>query len=216
MRQKRGIINQIKGLSIFDGAMVSTAELQERKAAVLEFNAGERLHGGGVEYRGLGVLLLGTADVMRRSFQGAMFMSRLKKGDLFGAATILAEEGDFAPEIICKSRCRVLFIPEQSWLDWLHGDEALMRNYLRYLNGRLRFLNMRLNALSQNTIENRVLTFLASASVNGAYAVGSFTELAMMLCIGRASLYRALDTLEGQGKLRREGGTIEIIKEKVI
>lgn len=165
--------------------------------------------GQGLEpFRGICIVLRGAAQVLRKNETGTMLMSKLTVGDVFGAATIQNDENFFAPHIVCKTKLSVLAIPEQLWLDWLHEDFALMNSYLHYVNARLQFLNRRLDALSQDSVENRVLSFVRSSAIQGKYKVDSYTELAMMLCVGRVSLYRAFDALEDKGKMTRENKTI--------
>lgn len=202
MIQNARINNQIKQLPLFAGC--DETEMQHHLARVtIEEGLQDDFH-----FKGLCVLLKGTARVMRKKSQGTMYMSSLKKGDIFGAATILNEDSFFAPKVQLSAGARILLIPEQEWLSWLHSDYTLMKNYLGYLNARLHFLNIRLDALSQSSIENRVMTFVRASAKNGAFEVESYTELALMLCVGRASLYRALDALEQEGLLVRQNKTI--------
>lgn len=197
---------EIASIELFKGCKIVRKESEG--VEILELERGEFLRSKHFQRNGIGIMLSGTARIMRKTRQGAMLMSKLKSGDAFGAATILSEDSTFAPEIICMSRCKVLLIAEREWLEWLHDDAVLMNNYLRYLNGRLRFLNLRLNALSQNSVEDRIMTYLENAATDGIYMLDSYTELAMMMCVGRASLYRVLDSLEAAGKLKREGKAI--------
>ena len=46
-----------------------------------------------------------------------------------------------------------------------------------------------------------------------AEIAGGYSRLANALNIGRASLYRALDSLEAEGRIRREGRRIFLIED---
>ena len=41
----------------------------------------------------------------------------------------------------------------------------------------------------------------------------SLSEFAGLLCVGRASLYRTLDAMEAEGRIRRQGRTIYLAEE---
>ena len=88
-----------------------------------------------------------------------------------------------------------------------------MKNYLSYLNGRIRFLNKRLDAFSKNTVALRIMTFLTEESVGNVYTVKSYTKLSEALCVSRATLYRALDVLENEHKIKRNGKEIQLTED---
>ena len=161
----------------------------------------------------IGIILRGRADVNRESSDGAMHMSTLKRNDLFGAASICGGGGSYVTDIRCRERTRVLIIPEEEMLELLSGNRTVLRNYLSYLNGRIRFLNQRLDAFSKNSVAARVMTFFAAEATGRTYTVKSFTKLSESLCISRATLYRALDTLEEEHKIRRNGKEIELMED---
>ncbi len=171
------------------------------------------LHRCSVEHM-LGILLQGTAIVERTAKDSRMLMSRLHPGDLFGAASLFTPETDYVVDIRCLSDCRALLVPEELLFDWLHRNKTILKNYLSYLNKRIRFLNQRLDALTNPSAPMRLLSYLVDEAANGTVVVRSYTELSEILCISRPSLYRALDTLCGEGKLLREGKRIIILEEK--
>lgn len=187
--------------------------LIKAKVSVEEYEAGEYLFRKSDTKDRIGILLRGRADVNRESSDGAMHMSTLKRNDLFGAASICGGGGSFVTNIRCRERTRVLIIPEAEMLELLSENRAVMRNYLCYLNGRIRFLNQRLDAFSKNSVAARVMTFFAAEATGRKYTVQSFTKLSESLCVSRATLYRALDTLEEEHKIRRNGKEIELMED---
>ena len=93
-------------------------------------------------------------------------MSTLKRNDLFGAASICGKDSGFVIDIRCNERSRALIIPEEEMLDLLSENRTVLKNYLSYLNGRIRFLNKRLDAFSKNTVALRIMTFLTEETVD--------------------------------------------------
>lgn len=161
----------------------------------------------------LGIVLRGSADVIRASSNGRMHMSTLKRNDLFGAASLFGDEESYVTDIRCNEPVRVLLINEAEMLRLLSENANVLRNYLRYLNTRIRFLNRRLDAFSKNTVAARLYTYMTDEAVNGVYTVKNLTKLSDTLCVSRATLYRAIDALESSGQIRRNGKQIIITEE---
>ncbi len=160
----------------------------------------------------LGILLRGTADVIRESCDGRMHMSTLKKNDLFGAASLFGKDASFVTDIRCNEHARVLFIPEKEMRDLLSGNKTVLLNYLGYLNSRIRFLNKRLDAFSKNSVAAKLMSYFASEADGNTVCVKNYTKLSESLCVSRATLYRALEALEEEHKIRRNGKEIILLE----
>ncbi len=180
---------------------------------ISEYETGEYLFRKGDTSNRFCVLLRGSADVNRVSSDGLMHMSTLKKNDLFGAASLCGKNESFVTDIRCNERARALIIPEEEMLNLLSENRKVLQNYLSYLNGRIRFLNKRLDAFSKNSVSARLMTYLETESVDRIYRVKSFTKLSESLCISRATLYRALDALELEHKIQKNGKQIILLEE---
>ena len=206
---------QLGGTVLFRGVEESWIRSWLKRAAVsvVEYEPDEYLFRKKDTTDRIGILLRGSADVSRTSCDGLMHMSTLKRNDLFGAASLCGKDMSFVTDIRCNERTRVLIIPEEEMLNLLSENRSVLRNYLSYLNGRIRFLNKRLDAFSKNTVASRMLSFFSSEAVDGRYTVKSFTKLSASLCISRATLYRALETLEQENKIRRNGKEIQLMEE---
>lgn len=187
--------------------------LNRSHVCVAEYEAGAYLLRRGDKSDRLCILLRGSADVSRISEDGLMHMSTLKKNDLYGAASLFGGDMGYVTDIRCNERVRALLITEDEVLALLTENQTVLRNYLRYLNGRIRFLNKRLDAFSKNTVAAKLLTFFSAEAKDGIYTVKNYTKLSETLCLSRATLYRALETLETSGKIRREGKIITITEE---
>ena len=153
--------------------------------------------------RSLGVVLSGQLQVTK----GALAVSVLGPGDLFGAAALYSDEPEFASTVTAKGPSRCLML-EQPLVDRLLAEHSQIReNYLRYLTGRVRFLSGRLQALAQPGVEGKLARYLLA---NGGSSCPA-TELCQRLGVSRASLYRAFSALEASGLIRRAGKTITVI-----
>lgn len=155
--------------------------------------------------RSLAVVLSGQLQVTK----GALAVSVLGPGDLFGAAALYSDEPEFASTVTAKGPSRCLML-DQPLVDRLLAEHSQIReNYLRYLTGRIRFLSGRLQALAQPGVEGKLARYLLAAGT------GELTCSAIQLCqrlgISRASLYRAFADLEDSGLITRRGKTITVL-----
>ena len=168
-----------------------------------EFLPGQTVYSPQSFQRRLGVVLSGQLQVTK----GALAVSVLGPGDLFGAAALYSDEPEFAATIAarCFSRCLML---DQPLVDRLLAEHSQIReNYLRYLTGRVRFLSGRLQTLAQPGVEGKLARYLLA---NGGSSCPA-TELCQRLGVSRASLYRAFAALEDSGLITRKGKTITVV-----
>ena len=93
----------------------------------------------------------------------------------------------------------------------MDASPRIRDNYIRYLSGRIRFLSGKIQALAADSVEGRLKQhLLCSVSPDCPRLDIPATELARRLGVSRASLYRAFDSLEAQGLIRREGRTLTV------
>ena len=186
---------------LFRGAPPEAVELARTDPRTVRQENGK----GGVIYaphafrRCLGVVLEGRVQVNK----GALIMSVLEPGDLFGAAALFNDRADYATTLTARAPCRVLLLPQ-----------ALVgRNYVAYLSGRICFLSGKIDALTAGSAERKVAQYLLSRLEGGWVELDcSAAGLARRLGVSRASLYRALDALAGRGVLRREGRRVQVLQ----
>lgn len=170
--------------------------------------------------RKLAILLSGSALVYRTGGEGhRILMSRLTAGEAFGMASLFYEQAAYPTAIHAEKSCTVLFL-DKAWLEEVFAAEPrLAANYITILSERIHFLGKRLDTLAGDEPHIRVMKVLHSLRTEQASDTialpYSLSQLAEHLGIGRASLYRALDALEAEGTIRREGKTIHIIKEEL-
>ena len=206
---------QLRGTVLFSNVSEDWIRswLCRANVSISEYETGEFLFRQDDKSNRVCILLRGTADVNRSSSDGMMHMSTLKKNDLFGAASLCGKDESFVTDIRCNEHARALIIPEEEMLNLLSENRTVLQNYLSYLNGRIRFLNKRLDAFSKNSVSARIMTHLSAESIDRIYRVKSFTKLSESLCISRATLYRALDALELAHKIQRNGKEIKLLEE---
>ncbi len=187
----------------------------EKSALLTEVPPPERFEKGTVIYssaqfrRAVGVVQRGEVLILR----DAAVLNRLGVGAVFGAAALYGEETQYVTEIRAATACEILFFDEALLHQWMKRDFRIAENYIAFLSDRIRFLNRRIASFTAGDAEHRVLTYLQQhADKHGLVTLPhSMSELSKMLDMGRTSLYRALDSLAADGRIRRESKSIYIL-----
>ena len=185
------------------------AALAALDALCRPFAKGETLLEAGQRGAPMGVVLAGRVQVNK----GALIMSVLEPGDLFGAAALFNDRADYATTLTARAPCRVLLLPQALVEELMGRFPEVGRNYVAYLSGRICFLSGKIDALTAGSAERKVAQYLLSRLEGGWVELDcSAAGLARRLGVSRASLYRALDALAGRGVLRREGRRVQVLQ----
>ena len=124
---------------------------------------------------------------------------------------LFCKENTYVSKIVASKECTVFFIPEQVVLESIRKNQRFMENYLSLLNEKVRYLNTLVEIYSSPNITTRLAKYLFTHEKELKLPVSSsLTELSNTLSIGRASLYRSLDELEGAGAIEKTGKKIVV------
>ena len=189
-----------------------TAQLEE----TCVYRRGQVVYNSQTFRRAIGLIVSGSVVV--RNDARRVVINRLHAGDLFGVAALFDSENDaYVTEIVADEDTVVQFIPQEQMVRLIREYPAVSEQYIRFLSGRVRFLNRKLAALTVGDTERRVYHYLVShRDEQGVLRLpDTMTELARALNMGRSSLYRSLDTLISEGILQKEGKTYRIKEELV-
>lgn len=162
----------------------------------------------------LGIILTGEVRVDKLTPEGKrMKMSVLLPGECFGAAAMFQERDRYATVLTAEKTAEILFLPEELILWAMHRNFTITENYIRYLSNRIWFLNEKISSLTAGSADQRLAMFLVEHCDADGVLSTSMTDLSRQLNIGRASLYRALESLEEKGMIIRGTKTL-VVKDK--
>lgn len=205
----------LRNSAIFRGvgeeAVRSTAG--DGRAAVLTAEKRQVIYAPDAFSHSLGLLLSGRVQVSK----GELIVSVLSAGEIFGAAALFNERPDYATTLTARSDCRILFLPQTLLEGKMEEYPELAANYIRYLSGRIRFLERKIDALIVGGAEGRLARCLLAMEERGEVRLDcSLTGFASRLNVSRASLYRALDALETAGAIKKEGRSIRLLNRETL
>lgn len=162
--------------------------------------------------RRLGFVLSGECAVEKMRDTTAIPMNTLHPGDSFGILALFSEQEGFPTRVYAKKPSEVLFFSKSEIESLIAASPALALNIIRFLSGRVDFLNGKISHFCAGSAEKKLAAYLLGEyHREGDVLPFNHAAVARRLGIGRASLYRALDTLCDAGILKNENKKIYII-----
>ena len=198
--------SMLKNNRIFQSVNESRLEELVDGAQIKTFRRGNELLSPGRGGRTMGMIITGSAAVNK----GRAVISTLVSGDIFGAVTLFSDEPSPATTVTARVECSAVFFKKDAIAQLIESEPGAAVGFAAYLSARIRFLTRRIEALTAGDSASKLLSYLLEREQDGEVDIQSCAELARRLDVGRASLYRALDNLETNGDIRREGKKIFI------
>ena len=151
----------------------------------------------------LGFILSGSVRAEKKSENKRVPMRLIKAGEVFGAASLFGAGDGYVTVITAKENTEVLFMPQECVASLIEHDGKEAVNYVRFLSERVRFLNSRIDFYTASDSTEKLFEYLCKVKdENGVAPMPSNrAQLAKQLDMGRASLYRAFNSLIEQGRI---------------
>ena len=206
------IYPQITQNSIFRDAASDTVNryLNDETLAVKSFKAGEVVYSPESYKKCVGLILCGRTEVTSVAGRERAVLKTHREGNMFGVANLYSDEPP--PSVIHASDdTEILFIDGDAFCAVIENDMNAMRAYLAFLSKKIIYLNKEISTFTAPNAEKKLAFFLCENQRDGIFEPSfSMSHLAEILGLGRASLYRALDSLESEGLIKRVDKTILI------
>ena len=188
------------------------------KDDVRAFEAGELIYSPERFRKALGLVVSGSVSVTRRGDK-TVLLNRLTEGDVFGAAGLFCETagrvsgGNYVTEIRADNALTVLFVDGDVVRELVRTVPEFAEAYICFLSERIRFLNARIVDFTAQCADAKLAGFLYRSSRGGSGTIENvnMSALAKAIDVGRASLYRAIDSLVEKGLIRKTERSFEIL-----
>ncbi|MBQ7875434.1 MAG: Crp/Fnr family transcriptional regulator [Oscillospiraceae bacterium] len=187
----------------------------EKRIKIVTVKKGEAVMTAEHFSRCLALIIRGKASVSKLGLDGKRtVINTLREGDVFGMATLFYEEAEFPSEISAESNLRLAVFPKELIEEAFCASPEFAKAYATLLSQKIHFLNKKLSAFSEGEAPEKLMRWiLSTANGETEFELGcSLSKLAQMLGIGRASVYRAFDSLCERGLIEKNGKKIVILK----
>lgn len=181
---------------------------------IRRYSTGETIVGAGTKGGMLFFLLSGRISVYRTGGEKPVLMNQLRGGDCFGAASLFTK-GATPTEIKAETDCRCAVVSEAKLSRLFLSCPAAALNYIRFISGKLVFLNRRVRDFSAATSDEKTACLLLNeADENGVAVLKNVTSLIRTMNLSRASFYRSVSSFLSGGIISKEGNKIKILNSK--
>lgn len=201
-----------------DNALLDEAAFNKEK--LLTLKSGDDLfavHGSAC----IGILLSGRCAIYSADPSKKVLMRFVFPAEAVGVASLFSTTPPTTHITVCNDGGATFLVLTREDIDALFATrfgDTIRNNILAFLSNRVSFLNTRIACITGGSAERKLAIFLNSAiDATGSYVfdIGmSMKSLATALDIGRASLYRAFNSLEEEKVLTRSGTSVTVINRE--
>lgn len=213
------IFPEIRKNRIFTNANETIVKkyLSGNSLIVSEFKAQDVIISPSTKVIKVGIVIEGKIEIFSPESTHKVLLKTAGKGNIFGIAGLFADEDYFPTQISAKTDTKILFVSPDAFRALLDADAVLMKNFLNFLSTRIAYLNKKIVSYTAGNTEQKLAYFIFENSPDGYFSTDvSISDIAVMLDMGRASLYRAFESLENEGIISRDGRSICVLdKEKL-
>lgn len=158
--------------------------------------------------RGIIVVYEGNAEIFKKE----AFLKTVKAPELLGLATLFESKENYISTIVAKSDTKLLVLSEKNIDSLINTNPEFSKRLIILLSEKLRYLNQRIDFYTSSSAEGKLMEFLEARAGDKGYVEISMSRLSEILGIGRASLYRAVLSLEEKGYAEKQGKKIFLNK----
>ena len=202
----------ISGCFLFKGIGNINSYLENGGCTLETFEKGDVIFTPDKFFRSVGIILSGEIRITNETGK-KLIVNTLSKGAPFGVASVFSDNSEYETTLTATKNCTVLFF-SQELLSVMIKDPVIAENYIRFLTGRIHFLNEKIRSLSCTDAEQSLAKYVLANEENGICFTGNLSTLAEKLGMGRASLYRAFDLLTKNELIYRDGKKITVINRQ--
>ena len=169
--------------------------------------------------RRIGIVVSGRCKVCQtRSSDEYVVINSLSRGQSFGVVSVLTNAEKFPTHIIACKQTKIVFLDSDTVHTLIESNTQIAKNIISFLAERIAFLNNKVSTFSSGSVEEKLAKFLVSqmAITNSKIIPVSKSSLARNLGTGRASLYRAIESLTEKEIISSDTNNIVILNAEML
>ncbi len=197
----------LAGFPFLGGEKSSDFILRSPDFSIACYTAGETIACRRTCRHALAFILSGSAVASKTAGGRDVVIRLLKKGDLFGIASLFGGPESYVSEIRARKTCYIAFVPQQIVAEIFRRDSDAAMAYIALLSEKIRYLNAKLDGFAAPSAYAKLCLYLLE---NGDTDIPIQT-LAQTLGISRMTLYRNLELLAENRSICRNGRSITVL-----
>ena len=181
---------------------------EESSASLVRFNRAEDICNSENYEKQLFIIVRGSAAVHKQLADGRdLLINRLHRGSIFGMAGLFTDES-FPTKITAQTDSLILILTKQWVVDSFEKQPKMSLNYISILSDKIQFLNRKLSSFATVDAKEKLYDYLLRTGGEPGEPFSlpcSISELARILGMGRTSVYRSIEELEEEKRIKRTG-----------
>jgi len=163
------------------------------------------------------VIYNGKAQITSYTGERETVIKYVLPGDVFGAATLFSNV-THSTKVYAVSDTKVIFISKKTICKLIENSNIIALNYINFLSDKISFLNRKVAAFTAGSAEIKLAMYLYGNMDENSCVVPetSMSALSDQLGMGRASLYRAIDSLSQEGLITYNGKLFNILDSNAL
>ena len=183
---------------------------------VVTYKRGELVYSSADSEGLVGFVLFGRCDVgIHRTDGSNTVLNTLEPGGSFVILSVYSAEGS-STQIFAARNSDIAFFTAEQIRYFVKNYSQTSSNLINFLANRISFLNKKIVTFSANRVEARLAAFLLSESERLCETTFPFNcqRTSAAINAGRASVYRALASLENEGLIKFETKIVKLFDLK--
>lgn len=194
------------------------------KPVIRDYFKDELIASEGDKLSHIGIILQGTAKVLKENSEGnSVIVSLLKPQDMYGEIAAFSEKGVFPSSVYAQGNIKVMLLEPNKLIGTCENScsfhKNLIFNLLKIISTKALMLNRKVEYLSKKTLRGKLKAFLLEEErKNGDIFLLPMNrdELADFLNVTRPSLSRELCAMRDEGLIEFSKSKIKILDREAL
>lgn len=173
----------------------------------------EKIIDENTEEKFLGIILKGKTSTKANVNSDEVILYDEEVSDVFGQSIVYSIGDRSNVEVVSLTNTVYLKLDENTITELSMSNPIIFNNSMNVMNKKIQMLLKRIKGFTAKSAEKKLALYIREQiDDNNVFTLDvSLSKLAFMLDLGRASLYRAIDTLENNNVILRNKKQIKVV-----